>query len=911
MKERKKLGNKKWWSVIATLGCTALIFLVPEIANAAWDNVVASFVGAFVAVGIWILGKLLVVLIYLVVWVAQYNDFIASPAVAIGWTIVRDVCNMFFILILLIIAFATIFNVEKYSWKHLLPKLLIMAVLINFSKLICGLIIDFAQVIMLTFVNGFRDIAGGNFGSMFGINELLNISGQSGDVDLLSVAGTYVLAVLYVLVALVVITVILFVLVIRIVMLWILVVLSPLVYLLSSTPSTEGYAKDWWKQFINNVVAGPVLAFFIWLSFATMQNNSAEGIFGTKPNQGSDAQYYTEFSGLAEKAQPIAGLATAGTPEGMLKFIISIGLLIGGLMITKQIGGAAGDIAGKGIGTISKGAASLSGYNAVKDRLNAFNKQREAAHSAKMGEFGAKWYGRYSSVQGGVKGSIQGLKAGAKGAVTQVGTSTLNRMSRSQNGTVRGVAAGVRGFNQGMKDYVQDKAKRKEEKREHRNRMRDAYVNRVYTDEHGTKYEERQHNGKTVYYNAQKQEFAKKDGEVITKMSTTRYNADRAWTKAMVDSRSYNNKNNKEKIEKEKDKMVNAGMSPAQLLGVLEDSAASTTTKMAAALSLAVKEGFKNGGQVKNAQTILKNLNNPLLTKQFNDDIDKKQAHLNYDLTTDIGRKKFSKRREEGKFDVLQADAYKDANVIRALSDSMTDKEFIKHMDKISAYSSKHNEAQEQGLRTYLDHQTPAIDPVTGKVHKARKATPKITHDLNDSVRGIDNARETAEVLEQVMRDLSLGDIAKLKIESLTPNANLPTQVQAQYRNTLTRIIQGFDDAEIESMKKNKDANRDTVAEIERIRNTGNMNTNQNNPGNTPPPPRNQANNQRRNRPNPPPPPSGNQGNTPPNNNQRGNTRNTPWGNVNEEDIQDAQFTDLTDEDDNEEENNGPRLLNP
>lgn len=382
MKLFKRLEKKYWWSILAVFSCIALVFLIPNVANAAWDNVVASFVGALVSIVIWILGKLLVGLIFLVVWVAQYNQFISSPAVAIGWTIVRDVCNMFFILILLVIAFATILNVEKYSWKHLLPKLLIMAVLINFSKLICGLIIDAAQVVMLTFVNGFRDIAGGNFGSMFGINELLNISGQSGEVQLLSVAGTYILAVLYVLISLVVITVILFVLVIRIVMLWILVVLSPLAYLLSSTPSTEAYAKDWWKQFTNNVVAGPILAFFIWLSFATMQNNTAEGLFGPKPNEGSDSEYYSTISTQAERAVPTAGLATAGTPEGMLKFVISIGLLIGGLMITKQIGGAVGDIAGKGIGAISKGANAVKSFGVKTAKNVGTNTGRLAAQTS-------------------------------------------------------------------------------------------------------------------------------------------------------------------------------------------------------------------------------------------------------------------------------------------------------------------------------------------------------------------------------------------------------------------------------------------------------------------------------------------------------------------------------------------------
>ncbi len=374
----KITSKKQWLSLSLLLGFFAVIFFAPNTAHAGFSDDVAKFVGAGVATVIWLLGKLLVVLMSLVVWVAGYNNFIIAPAVEAGWEIVRDVCNMFFILLLLIIAFGTILNIKEYHWKHALPKLLLMAVLINFSKLICGVIIDFAQVVMLTFVNGFRDIAGGNLADMAGIMNLLNINSSSGEVGALSLAGTYILALMYVLVSLVVITVILFVLVMRIIMLWILVVLSPLAYLLSTTDKTKGYAGQWWKQFGDNVVSGPLLAFFIWLSFVALQQSDIkeDRMFGPPPDQGSDTQYYSEISGSAGAAS--AGLATAGTQDGMLKFVISMGMLIGGLMITKQLSGAAGSIAGKGIGAINSGASKLKDFG----KRTAVNTGKAAAQTS-------------------------------------------------------------------------------------------------------------------------------------------------------------------------------------------------------------------------------------------------------------------------------------------------------------------------------------------------------------------------------------------------------------------------------------------------------------------------------------------------------------------------------------------------
>ena len=66
---------------------------------------------------------------------ASYNNYIDTAVVQLGWVMVRDVANMFFVVVLLIIAFATILGLEQYEWKKGLAKLIIMALFINFSNL--------------------------------------------------------------------------------------------------------------------------------------------------------------------------------------------------------------------------------------------------------------------------------------------------------------------------------------------------------------------------------------------------------------------------------------------------------------------------------------------------------------------------------------------------------------------------------------------------------------------------------------------------------------------------------------------------------------------------------------------------------------------------------------------------------
>src|SRR3989344_5200529 len=71
--------------------------------------------------------------------------------IASGWSISRDVANIFFILILLTIAIATILRSASYGAKSLLPKLIVVALLINFSLTIGYVIIDASNVLGLQF----------------------------------------------------------------------------------------------------------------------------------------------------------------------------------------------------------------------------------------------------------------------------------------------------------------------------------------------------------------------------------------------------------------------------------------------------------------------------------------------------------------------------------------------------------------------------------------------------------------------------------------------------------------------------------------------------------------------------------------------------------------------------------------
>ncbi len=358
----KGKNKKKVFISLLALFLGAGVFFLVAPANATLGDSVGSLLGSLIGWIIGALGVILVLVMQALVAVAQYSNFISSPAIMNGWKIVRDVCNMFFVLILLIIAFATILKIENYSYKKWLPKLILMAILINFSKTICGLLIDVAQVVMLTFVNAFKDMAAGNLVTNLGVADILTLADNSADVGFWAIVGAYVLGLIYVLIALVVVTTMLAMLVMRIIMIWIYVVLSPAAYLMSAFPGGQKYASQWWTEFSKNLIVGPVLAFFIWLSFVSLQTQDMKKDFPVDNLNTSQIAAQAGISGQEDtKSASAIGATNASTPDVFIRFIIAIGMLIGGLKISQEIGGAAGGIAGKGMAKISSGAAFAGG----------------------------------------------------------------------------------------------------------------------------------------------------------------------------------------------------------------------------------------------------------------------------------------------------------------------------------------------------------------------------------------------------------------------------------------------------------------------------------------------------------------------------------------------------------------------
>lgn len=115
------------------------------------------------------------------VWFNVTKSILNVEAVGQAWGVMQGLANMFFILILLWIALATIFDFEEYTAKNLLPKLIIMALLINFSLVLTGVIVDFSNGLGYYF---YQQIKGGGFFftqimNNLSVSRLFNYNNQS------------------------------------------------------------------------------------------------------------------------------------------------------------------------------------------------------------------------------------------------------------------------------------------------------------------------------------------------------------------------------------------------------------------------------------------------------------------------------------------------------------------------------------------------------------------------------------------------------------------------------------------------------------------------------------------------------------------------------------------------------------
>lgn len=279
-----------------------------------------------------------------------------------GWTFSRDVVNIFFIFILLFIAIATILGIESYGAKSLLARLIIVALLVNFSLLATRAVIYISNSLAVQIYNSQINIADSdkeagaiatalglkfkkNLGAVvidrFDIVKLLTRAPNS-DTGLTTAALGITLLQLAAIVISILAAFLLFVasflFITRMAVLWLLMILAPFGFVFLILPATRSYAQQWWKKLIDQAVFAPAFLFLFFIALKVL------GSLGDLIDKAGKIESETEFVALL-----------------LLQVTLAFILLFSSLMVAKQLGIYGADGA---IGMAKKGGAWTRGFAA-------------------------------------------------------------------------------------------------------------------------------------------------------------------------------------------------------------------------------------------------------------------------------------------------------------------------------------------------------------------------------------------------------------------------------------------------------------------------------------------------------------------------------------------------------------------
>ena len=188
-----------------------------------------------------------------------------NPVIETGLSVTQSFANMFLVLVLVYIAIATILRLAGYETKKLLVTFIIVALLVNFAPVICGLIVDASNILMNFFV---QDLKADAFGEAMG-RKLSDLSAGfewTGDWKKNTACATQIIVIFsFLLVLTFILLIFILIFALRYVVIWLLVILSPLAFVAYILPATRKYFEQWWRQLLAWSFIGVTCGFFLYL----------------------------------------------------------------------------------------------------------------------------------------------------------------------------------------------------------------------------------------------------------------------------------------------------------------------------------------------------------------------------------------------------------------------------------------------------------------------------------------------------------------------------------------------------------------------------------------------------------------------------------------------------------------------
>jgi hypothetical protein len=227
--------------------------------------------------------------------VSSYFSITQNPFLGFANRFIMGIANSLLVLFFVAIGLATILKIETLQAKKTLPKLILVALLVNFSHVFAGMIVDIGNILFNTFclpASLFPDTVLTTLGlsgmtSFFLLVAQIIVAAGAFMIPFVGAAAQFALVTMLTaailpltvwvysqLFAFGIISAIFgtygFLFIARLFVLQILTVLSPLAFVSIALPQTQKYFNSWLKWFLEWVFLGIVLGFFLSIGWSIL-----------------------------------------------------------------------------------------------------------------------------------------------------------------------------------------------------------------------------------------------------------------------------------------------------------------------------------------------------------------------------------------------------------------------------------------------------------------------------------------------------------------------------------------------------------------------------------------------------------------------------------------------------------------
>ena len=266
-------------------------------ANSILESCITAAVAWILLFLTWVMGMVLFVVNLIFEFILQFSivRFKELAGIAdVGWSAIRDVSNIFFIFILLYIAIKTVLDVGGDT-KKLILRVILAALLINFSGALARVVIDSGNVLTLMFWESAKGKdSGGKTGTIGAriINgiELVRVSGLAKappglpeDVGVPSASPTETIGfwtiviqgiggLIFVLVTIFLLGIATYMFVRRALYLVFLIMVSPFAFLIFAFQGFTGAASKWWSTLVCHTFFAPIFMVLFSVSIKVVES---------------------------------------------------------------------------------------------------------------------------------------------------------------------------------------------------------------------------------------------------------------------------------------------------------------------------------------------------------------------------------------------------------------------------------------------------------------------------------------------------------------------------------------------------------------------------------------------------------------------------------------------------------------